>query len=647
MCVEIAVSVIISLNDDRSDIYPFLRSLAESVLPSNIEVILIGGASPENVQEIIRPDSEGHAGFSVISGTCQGESVIRNRGLAAAKGEYVTFVKGGDRVELDKLSAVYNQAKRIDADMILTQVMPSRSEGEPIRCGWPIPDSMRNVGLPGRDAFITLMRSNSYSASINGGLYKREWLERNGLSFDERSICPDELWTPWAFCTADRIVLSDTGFYHRLTSHELFIQDVDHEGGMWAEEFFYAGDRMSEFAGSFTTFDKDKELKSWLLTNALRVYTSACRIITAIRTHGTFELPTHRMHIFKTIESEMIPEVTELCHRYYRMATAWEQEYLLWKDNPCDPVISATPEKELNSKRIILVYNSPGWQDYCDTLSCLPAGYVLTLDRKYLDQAFAVVFHLPGLYEHLYGDLEKRDGQIWVRWNMEPDCNFNWMQQLDQLNVFDFRMDYHPDADIVCPYYARFKPVRMTRRIDTDLQKSRICMLISSSVHQSGREEYLAELMEHAVIDSYGRLYKNCSMEEDKGWESKIALYSGYKFVIAFENSIQADYVTEKLYDPLLAGAVPIYFGAPNVDDYLPGDNCIIRADRFESPKALAQYIERCYTDRKEYMKYHQWRSLPWKTTFLNKVAIQDDSPFVRLCRLLDSRYPHRETTLR
>lgn len=38
-----------------------------------------------------------------------------------------------------------------------------------------------------------------------------------------------------------------------------------------------------------------------------------------------------------------------------------------------------------------------------------------------------------------------------------------------------------------------------------------------------------------------------------------------YKFVIAFENSICNDYITEKLWRPLTIGVVPIYFGAPNV----------------------------------------------------------------------------------
>lgn len=643
MYTDIHISVVITLGASSVDWAQGLRSFFESAPPARTEVILSGEIFYD--ARVIDSYKKRYPKVKIIRCNRGGLAAARNRGLFAARGEYVVFANGDDKIAWEQLYAIYEQAKQADADMLLTQVVYQQPNTDevPDATEQHVPDSLLNITMSGRYAFITLMRINRFIPQVDGGLYKREWLENNDLNFDEDCICSDELWCPKAFCMAERVMLSSSVFYYRLREAEPNIYNVDREGGVWAKHLFYAGDQMSDFSQSFTAFDEDQELKSWLLTNALRIYTSACRIVTAIRIHGTFELPQHKMHIFKIIDYKMSPEAAKRCRSYYKLAASWEQEYLLWKNNPCDPIISAMPTSELDHKRIILIYNSPGWQDYRHTLEHLPAGYALTLDRKYLDRAFAVVFHLPGLFEHLYDDLEKRDGQIWIRWNMEPDCNFKWMQQLDQLDIFDFRMDYHPESDLVCPYYAGFHPERVARHVEQDMQKDKICMLISSSVHQSGREEYLAELMQYTGVDSYGRLYNNCCMKEDKGWESKIALYSQYKFVIAFENSRQEDYVTEKLYDPLLAGAVPIYLGAPNVDNYLPGENCIIRADRFRSPKALAEYIEQCYANRDEYMKYHQWRFQSWRRDFLNKVAIQDESPFVRLCHLLDTRYPQEK----
>lgn len=36
-----------------------------------------------------------------------------------------------------------------------------------------------------------------------------------------------------------------------------------------------------------------------------------------------------------------------------------------------------------------------------------------------------------------------------------------------------------------------------------------------------------------------------------------------YKFTLAFENADCEDYITEKLWRPLIVGSVPIYYGSP------------------------------------------------------------------------------------
>lgn len=48
--------------------------------------------------------------------------------------------------------------------------------------------------------------------------------------------------------------------------------------------------------------------------------------------------------------------------------------------------------------------------------------------------------------------------------------------------------------------------------------------------------------------------------------EELLKFISRYKFVIAFENAECKDYITEKLWRPLIAGSVPIYWGSPTVD---------------------------------------------------------------------------------
>jgi hypothetical protein len=69
-----------------------------------------------------------------------------------------------------------------------------------------------------------------------------------------------------------------------------------------------------------------------------------------------------------------------------------------------------------------------------------------------------------------------------------------------------------------------------------------------------------------------------------------MAFLRGFRFNVAFENTSSPGYVTEKLVEPLLAGAIPIYWGAPDVSqDFNPG--CMIDVSRFASTGDAIDHI--------------------------------------------------------
>jgi len=49
-----------------------------------------------------------------------------------------------------------------------------------------------------------------------------------------------------------------------------------------------------------------------------------------------------------------------------------------------------------------------------------------------------------------------------------------------------------------------------------------------------------------------------------------------YKFCVTMENSLRLDYVSEKLWDGLAAGCVPVYLGSPSARDIVPDPNSFI-----------------------------------------------------------------------
>ena len=85
--------------------------------------------------------------------------------------------------------------------------------------------------------------------------------------------------------------------------------------------------------------------------------------------------------------------------------------------------------------------------------------------------------------------------------------------------------------------------------------------------------------------------------------KDKLKAVSQSKFVLAYENAIHDDYVTEKIYDVLQAGSVPVYLGASNILKYIPND-CFINKNDFKSYDELYTFLKNM--DDKTYERYRQ-----------------------------------------
>lgn len=93
-------------------------------------------------------------------------------------------------------------------------------------------------------------------------------------------------------------------------------------------------------------------------------------------------------------------------------------------------------------------------------------------------------------------------------------------------------------------------------------------------------------------FDLYGRYWEKRKFRSWKGTiADKMSVLKNYRFAIAYENSLESGYITEKLWDVFAAGVVPIYWGAPNIERYVPAD-CFIDRRQFESDSALLSFLE-------------------------------------------------------
>lgn len=101
--------------------------------------------------------------------------------------------------------------------------------------------------------------------------------------------------------------------------------------------------------------------------------------------------------------------------------------------------------------------------------------------------------------------------------------------------------------------------------------------------------------------------------------DDKQEMLKKYKFAIGFENAREINgYVTgDKIFDPMQAGTVPIYWGAPNIEKYVP-KNCFINWEDYGNWPDMYQYIKNMPDS--EYLDY-----LGHITEYIQKTAVSGD----------------------
>jgi hypothetical protein len=111
----------------------------------------------------------------------------------------------------------------------------------------------------------------------------------------------------------------------------------------------------------------------------------------------------------------------------------------------------------------------------------------------------------------------------------------------------------------------------------------------------------------------------------EKGMWKKSDIFRGYKYVFCPENTVATDYTTEKPLDALLAGAVPLYLGAPSSPSVFLPAGAVFDLRRVRSASHLADVL--ATIDRAprtvQQTAAHGWRQRP--------LSRELDEPFAML----------------
>ncbi len=184
----VKVSVILPVYNCEKYLEKCLDSLVNQTL-LDIEIVCVNDGSTDNSLNILEKYARLDNRVIIISQENKKQGAARNRGMAAACGEYVGFVDADDWVDLDYYEKLYMAAKKYDSDIALAAN---------IRIGHGRTKKRLNISL---EKFVTKLQdkidicNQPENPCPTNKIYKMSMLRNYGITWPEGCYCEDKLFT--------------------------------------------------------------------------------------------------------------------------------------------------------------------------------------------------------------------------------------------------------------------------------------------------------------------------------------------------------------------------------------------------------------------------------------------------------------------
>lgn len=130
---------------------------------------------------------------------------------------------------------------------------------------------------------------------------------------------------------------------------------------------------------------------------------------------------------------------------------------------------------------------------------------------------------------------------------------------------FDF--EEYSDRNFRLPLYIMYGSIANLLEKQNDFTESDLkpnfCNLISSNPNANFRNNFFKLLNSQKHVDSGGVYLNNIGFPV----QNKLQFIKDYRFTISFENSSFPGYTTEKIYEAMISGSIPIYWGNERIGE--------------------------------------------------------------------------------
>ncbi|MFG1808941.1 glycosyltransferase family 2 protein [Streptomyces sp. NPDC049040] len=189
----VKLSVIVTFFNVQQFVPDALRSI-EANARSDFEFLLMDDGSTDQTPRLLEEGARTLPGARVMRREHAGVSALRNAGIDAAEGEYLTFMDGDDWMAPGYLPQLVSAMDRLDVDFLRTDhVKCTGSSREIVR----VPHGRRNAPLDPRTAILPADRPSLVDyPNLPFGAYHRRTVDRGLLRMpEELRTAEDRLWS--------------------------------------------------------------------------------------------------------------------------------------------------------------------------------------------------------------------------------------------------------------------------------------------------------------------------------------------------------------------------------------------------------------------------------------------------------------------
>lgn len=203
------VTVIIPTHNYEEYILETINSVLNQTMDS-FEIVCVNDGSTDNTLAVLMEYVKDNPKITVLTQMNKGQGTARNVALNHARGEYVFFLDSDDCIESNALENLYTVAKERDLDILY---FDGRTvyESEELEKNFPYYKTAYEYDvevpycLAGKELFYKMRSQNKYRVSVCLALFKRSYLEKLSLRFEEGVLHEDQYYSFECMLSAEKV----------------------------------------------------------------------------------------------------------------------------------------------------------------------------------------------------------------------------------------------------------------------------------------------------------------------------------------------------------------------------------------------------------------------------------------------------------